>query len=63
MRIIGFALGGEGSTLYRTIAGDFFLYPHPVGEWFLLYEPTQGEETCHFFKERRDAIEFIQDMI
>lgn len=25
--VIGRSLGADGSTMYRTIAGDFFLYP------------------------------------
>jgi hypothetical protein len=25
--VIGRALGADGSTMYRTAAGDFFLYP------------------------------------
>lgn len=63
MRVIGYSLGSEGSTLYRSNAGDFFLYPHPVGEWFLIFEPSwEGDDTSHFFPTRRDAIEFIEDV-
>ena len=61
MRLLGYSLGGEGSTLYRAEFGDFFLYPHGAGEWFLLVEPAAtGDDSAHFFPDRKQAIEFIE---
>lgn len=67
MRVIGYALGGEGSTLYRTSAGDFFLYPTDDGRWLCTWEPTiqshRLNDMVARLPTRRDAIEWIESAL
>ena len=39
-QVIGRPLGADGSTMYQTAAGDFFLYPKDNGGWVIIWEPV-----------------------
>jgi hypothetical protein len=64
MRAFGYALGGEGSTMYRTSAGDFFVYPTDNARWMVIWEPTiqshRFNDMVARLPTRRDAIEWIE---
>jgi len=40
VRVIGYALGSDGSTFYRAASGDFFIYPFSRGGWQVIWEPV-----------------------
>ena len=60
LRVTGHALGGDGSTLYRTNAGDFILLQTLLG-WLMIHE-TREQVTLfsHVFPDRRSAIRWIE---
>ena len=59
MRVVGYALGAEGSTLYRTDAGDFFLYPTALG-WLVVHESREQETLAsQVLPNRREAIVWV----
>lgn len=65
MRVIGYSLGGEGSTMYRTVAGDFFVYPTDSGRWLTIWE-TAGrrfDDIVAKHDTRRGAIEWIESAL
>ena len=63
VRVIAHSLGSDGSVMYRSAAGDFFLYPSLVG-WRVEHEvPVNGAFVlagqCNF-SERRGALAAIE---
>lgn len=65
MRVIGYSLGGEGSTMYRTVVGDFFVYPTDSGRWLTIWE-TAGRRFNDIVAKhdtRRGAIEWIESAL
>lgn len=67
MRAIGYALGGEGSTMYRTVVGDFFVYPTDNARWIVVWEPAINGNVLNNkvarLPTRRDAIEWIESAL
>lgn len=67
MRAFGYALGGEGSTIYRTIAGDFFVYPTDKAQWLVIWEPVINgsvfNDRVARLPTRRDAIEWVESAL
>ena len=63
MRVAGYSLGADGSTLYRTGTNDFFLHPSLVG-WFLerheLIDDVFEYAEHWFLRNRGDAIAIIE---
>lgn len=66
MNVMGYALGRDGSTLYRTEANDFFLHPSLVG-WFLerheLIDDVFEYAEHWFLRNREDAIAIIEQAV
>jgi hypothetical protein len=58
MRVVGYALGGEGSTLYRTDAGDFYLYPTATG-WLCLWGDEGMVKRCDTRAQAVHCIDLI----
>ena len=65
MRILGYSLGSDGSTLYRTPVGDFFVYPANKG-WIGIWELSalgRYRDMQTRPMPRRDVIEWIEAAI
>ena len=55
MRAVGRFFGVDGSTMYRTDAGEFFLYLLPRGAWLCVWQGSAAR-----FASRREAVEAIE---
>jgi hypothetical protein len=66
MRILGYSLGQDGSTLYRTGTDDYFLLPCTAG-WLLERHGMQDgvfEYAEHWIVSRRNAaLEIIERVL
>ena len=60
MRALGYALGADGSTMYRVGEKTFFLYPKPFG-WLLLLERKGWLDRRFDFGSRRAALLWIEN--
>ena len=64
MRVIGRALGADGSSMYATAVGDFFLYPKQRGGWVVIWEPTVQSQRFNDMvaqlPDRAAAVEWVE---
>jgi len=49
--VIGRSLGSDGSVMYQTVIGDFFLYPKQNGGTVMIWE-LAGKPRVPFFTGR-----------
>lgn len=63
-QVIGRPLGADGSTMYQTAVGDFFLYPKDSGGWVIIWEPViQSQKLKDIVAQapdRRAALEWVE---
>lgn len=64
MRVTGRALGADGSSMYATAVGDFFIYPTDAGRWVTIWE-TQARgrrfnDLVAKHDTRKGAVEWIE---
>lgn len=65
LHVTGRALGADGSTMYRTVVGDFFMYPQDNGGWVTIWE-TMGRrfnDIVAKHPDRRGAVEWIESAL
>ena len=64
--VIGRALGADGSTMYRTVVGDFFMYPRDSGGWVTIWEGAGGRrfnDIVAKHPDRRGAVEWVESAL
>lgn len=63
--VIGRSLGADGSTMYRTIVGDFFVYPTDSGRWLTIWEAAgrRFNDIVAKHDTRRGSIEWIESAL
>jgi hypothetical protein len=66
MQVIGRSLGSDGSSMYATVVGDFFLYPSGP-EWVCIWEPTvqshRFNDMVARLPSRRAAVDWIESAL
>lgn len=62
MRVVGCSLGSDGSTMYRTAVGEFFVYPTDSGRWLTIWEST-GRDFVAKHDTRQGAVEWIESAL
>lgn len=64
MQVVGCSLGADGSTMYRTAVGDFFLYPSANKRWVVIWEPViqsqRFDDKVAWLPNRQDAVEWME---
>ena len=67
MRVMGYALGADGSTMYRTAVGEFFVYPTDKGHWRTIWEPRAKGRRFNDIVAKHDtrqgAVEWIESAL
>lgn len=67
MQVVGCSLGADGSTMYRTAVGDFFLYPSANKRWVVIWEPVvqaqRFNDIVARLPDRRAAIEWMESAL
>lgn len=63
--VIGRSLGADGSTMYRTVVGDFFVYPTDSGRWLTIWEKAgrRFNDIVAKHDTRRGSIEWIESAL